>query len=737
MKKLGFILMACALIFGTTQCKKNDETNSSENSGESVFITLNVGGGTRAEVVPEDDIAPVYYAEGDMIHVVSDGKYIGTLTYNGSDFTGNITNPTEGQPLHFYFLGNVTPSETLVVGETSTCSIVISDQTISHPVVSYAPSNQSYSEGTTNYTATLLNKCALVKFNVTTVSENATCITGMNNKVTVDFETNEFEYGQEGEGVITLSVGNGEKWVILLPQDAVDEGIAYSVDGVYSGIRGAVPVILDNDYLTTGIEVEITTPNGNNHDFVDLGLPSGTLWATCNVGADSPQAAFGYGYYFAWGETQPKNTYNWSTYQYCNGSYNTLTKYCNDFNFGYNGFTDNLTTLLPEDDAATINWGANWRMPTMEEWQELIDNTTVTWTTQNGLEGKLFTASNGNSLFLPAAGRYDGSSLTDFGSEMHYWSSSLRTDYPRSAWSFYYLWSDYGMSGLSARYFGFSVRPVLSMPRNYNINVIVNPTEGGLVNGGGTYQEGTNCMLTAIATEGYVFHNWMENGEVVSTETTYSFMVNENRTLVANFVESDYDYVDLGLPSGLLWATRNVGADAPEDYGDYFAWGETTPKVTYEWNTYQYCMGSEYTLIKYCYSSIYGYNGFTDNLTTLLPEDDAATANWGNDWRMPTNDEWAELCQNTTCTWTTQNGVNGRLFTASNGNSLFLPAAGWCWGSGLTDTDRGHYWSSSLATYIGSHPTAACMIVFRSDYYREERTSRFAGLCIRAVRSAL
>ena len=102
MKKLGFILMACALIMVPAQCKKNDETNKPEN-GESVFITFNVSGGTRAEVIPEDDIAPVYYAEGDMIHVVSDGKYIGTLTYNGSDFTGNITNPTEGQPLHFYF----------------------------------------------------------------------------------------------------------------------------------------------------------------------------------------------------------------------------------------------------------------------------------------------------------------------------------------------------------------------------------------------------------------------------------------------------------------------------------------------------------------------------------------------------------------------------------------------------------------------------------------------------------
>lgn len=151
-----------------------------------------------------------------------------------------------------------------------------------------------------------------------------------------------------------------------------------------------------------------------------------------------------------------------------------------------------------------------------------------------------------------------------------------------------------------------------------------------------------------------------------------------------NGTYNGHAYVDLGLPSGTLWANCNVGADNPEDYGDYFAWGETTTKSTYDWSTYQYCMGSSNTLTKYCYNFSYGYNGFTDNLTTLLPEDDAATANWGSGWRMPTNEEWNELYDNTTVTRTMQNGVNGRLFTASNGNSLFLPAAG-CRGNSSLD----------------------------------------------------
>ena len=128
-----------------------------------------------------------------------------------------------------------------------------------------------------------------------------------------------------------------------------------------------------------------TEDNGgglNDHGYVDLGLPSGTLWATCNVGAETPE---GYGDYYAWGETEPKTTYNWSTYQYANGTSLDdlqLTKYCSQFFFGYDGFTDNLTTLLPEDDAATVNWGAGWCMPTADQWGELLDNTSIAWTTK-------------------------------------------------------------------------------------------------------------------------------------------------------------------------------------------------------------------------------------------------------------------------------------------------------------------------------------------------------------------
>jgi hypothetical protein len=208
-----------------------------------------------------------------------------------------------------------------------------------------------------------------------------------------------------------------------------------------------------------GNEVSFTTSGGGsgNHEYVDLGLPSGTLWATCNVGADNPED---YGDYFAWGETQPKDYYDWSTYQYCMGTDHTLTKYCSQSDYGYNGFTDNLTTLLSEDDAATANWGAGWRMPTQAEWQELLDNTTSTWTTKNGVNGRLFTASNGNSLFLPAAGirSNDGLGSADFLG--FYRSRSLFTDIPHRAWALIFYSSACGMDNGCCRCHGLSVRPV-------------------------------------------------------------------------------------------------------------------------------------------------------------------------------------------------------------------------------------------------------------------------------------
>ena len=195
----------------------------------------------------------------------------------------------------------------------------------------------------------------------------------------------------------------------------------------------------------------------NGYEWVDLGLPSGIKWASCNVGAEKPED---YGNYYAWGEVLPKEDYSWITYKYANGDYNKLTKYCNDASKGDNGFTDNKTTLEPEDDAAHVNWGSNWRMPTDAEWQELQDNCTWTWTTQNGINGYQVTSQkNSNSIFLPAAGYRNDASLYDVGYYGGYWSSSLDEGYPFVV-RYLYFFSDYVDMDSRDRHYGLSVRPV-------------------------------------------------------------------------------------------------------------------------------------------------------------------------------------------------------------------------------------------------------------------------------------
>ena len=191
-----------------------------------------------------------------------------------------------------------------------------------------------------------------------------------------------------------------------------------------------------------------------------------------------------------------------------------------------------------------------------------------------------------------------------------------------------------------------------------------------------------------------------------------------------------YGYVDLGLPSGLLWAYTNIGANNPEDNGNYYAWGETATKETYDWTTYQYCDGSETTLTKYCYYESYGLDGYTDSLTMLEAIDDAASVNWGGNWLMPTQEEMQELMDNCDTTWTMMNDINGMLFTSrSNGNSIFLPAAGSRNGSDDAGS-FGFYWSSSLHTDGTDY---ARYLNFGSDYYYMDYGSRYLGFTVRPV----
>ena len=197
-----------------------------------------------------------------------------------------------------------------------------------------------------------------------------------------------------------------------------------------------------------------------------------------------------------------------------------------------------------------------------------------------------------------------------------------------------------------------------------------------------------------------------------------------------------YEYVDLDLPSGLKWAKCNVGAEKETDYGDYFQWGLTTPNTADDCTleNYRYCNGSDTTLTKYNNISFFGT---VDNITTLETTDDAARANMGGDWRMPTRDEIQELVDNTDNEWVEDykgSGVNGRKFTSKTNGSkyIFIPAAGYCLDGSVYNVGSGGYvWSSSLYT---SEPDFAWSLYFRSGSCALDYYDRCDGRPVRGVR---
>lgn len=209
-------------------------------------------------------------------------------------------------------------------------------------------------------------------------------------------------------------------------------------------------VVLSSCHNTTTAQTLADQPNA-----IDLGLS--VLWADRNIGADSPTA---YGDYFAWGEIKPKDRYSWSSYKYCNdGDYHKLTKYCAKNNYGN---VVNKEILDPEDDAAVQNLGNGWRMPTIEEYKEFLDNCDWKWTTKDGVNGSEFTSKkNGNKIFFPAAG-LKGQIFSNTDSYGNFWSSSLYSDDPSNAQGLYF---DSGYADLIdwyGRCNGFPVRAVRS-----------------------------------------------------------------------------------------------------------------------------------------------------------------------------------------------------------------------------------------------------------------------------------
>lgn len=479
--------------------------------------------------------------------------------------------------------------------------------------------------------------------------------------------------------------------------------------------------------------------------YVDLGLS--VNWATCNVGANKPED---YGNYYAWGETSTKSTYTWASYRFrASGDSYDYVKFSKYNTKSDRGTVDNKTTLDPEDDVAHVTWGGNWRLPTKEEREELRDNCTWTWITWNGVNGYLVTSKRtgyeNRSIFLPAAGYFNGTTLSGVGTRGNYLTSSLDTENPTGEWNLDFNSEESFTYYYGYRYGGHTVRPVSSSfialkldAESVSLNSGDEITLTAVVEKDGqpvdfsVQWSSNNIGVATVSANGVV--KGLSRGTALITAYYYGHKVTCQVT-VTESVATEYKYVDLGL--SVKWATFNVGATKPEEYGDYFAWGETEPKTDYYWFPYKYSKGSYSTLTKYCNNSSYGNNGFTDTKTTLDPDDDVAHVKWGGDWRMPTQAELDELSNTDNCTWTwtTLNGVNGYLVTSKKsgheGASIFLPAAGCRGDSSLSDAEEyGVYWSSSL--YTGS-PDFAQDLYFSSGSHDTGYYDRVGGQSVRPV----
>jgi hypothetical protein len=406
---------------------------------------------------------------------------------------------------------------------------------------------------------------------------------------------------------------------------------------------------------------------------VDLGLS--VRWASYNVGATKPEE---YGGYYGWADPTGTNT-----------STNVYTSENSPINISGT-----------EYDIARAKWGVNWRLPTDAEVQELFNSCTWTWTTQKGVNGYKVVGKNGNSIFLPAAGNRYGTAMDLVGAYGEYWSGIL-SDNIYSAIHLSFNSGGYGLA-TSNCFFGLSVRPVFNSNSisvvtgsAYNITQISVKLTGAVI---GTVPHDTISCGMFYSTQSAGVKNGTKVASNLSADGNFSITLNgfignttyyycaylmiddkyyygEVKSFTTKAYEKSGDAVDLGL--SVKWASCNVGATKPEGYGGYYGWADPTGTKT-STNDDDYPSANPP-------SEISG------------TEYDIARAKWGGNWRFPTIEEMEELVYNCTWTWTTQNGVNGMKVVGPNGNSIFLPAAGYRGGTGMSyvGTDGG-YWSGTL-----------------------------------------
>ena len=264
--------------------------------------------------------------------------------------------------------------------------------------------------------------------------------------------------GENGSAAIANAKGNSI--IVFSGTEVTVTAVAEEGFELYGWfVRGSEdPVSIEDSYtFAVNKNVELFAEfrrTHNRHEYVDLGLPSGLKWSTCNMGAESPEKT---GAYYAWGETEEKEEYSWTTYEYYDSYLNAITKYCAHDRYG---IIDGKDTLEAEDDAAQVKWGREWRMPTKKEMEELRKECSWEWTTLNGVEGYKVTGPNGNSMFLPVTGYYNGKTVCNASLAGYYWTSNLLSKSCGRAYYFSIDSKKYEHDDFSRRYSGRNIRPV-------------------------------------------------------------------------------------------------------------------------------------------------------------------------------------------------------------------------------------------------------------------------------------
>ena len=430
-------------------------------------------------------------------------------------------------------------------------------------------------------------------------------------------------------------------------------------------------------------------PDDNHPHAIDLGLPSGTKWACCNVGATVPE---GYGGYYSWGETEEKDSYdktNYLHYDVSAGEYMDIGQYICGTDY----------------DVAHVRWGESWQMPMYEQIKELVDNCSCQWTDINGIAGQLFTSKiNGACVFLPATGNRYQSAIHYQGVEGDYWSATRLPSTNSLAYSLGFYNSGATSERISYPHSGLSVRPVVNAEKEL-VDLALSTSSPVTIKQGEQYEVQVisgNSLYSVWSGEPEIASVEMVGNEViikaykagVSIVTVTDAMSRQTasiKVIVVGLFPSCPDdnhphAIDLGLPSGTKWACCNLGGTSPEDRGEYYAWGETEIKDHYDSNNYQY------------------YDPATRNCLDIGEsicgtEHDVARAKWGSAWQMPSLGQIQELMDNCTSLWTEFDGIKGRLFISKENEArIFMPIdkddrQEDCWAHG----EKGYYWSGTLS----------------------------------------